>query len=76
MPLEMREELRMLRRLEKRPAFQLSSVVWWQTVGRSPGLERRSPSWDGTSVITLGRKSPSGDGDQTAEWTYLVKPEW
>lgn len=58
MPLEMREELGMLRRPEKRPAFPPSSVVWWQTVGRSPGLERRSPSWDGTSVITLGRNPP------------------
>lgn len=41
----MQEGLGMLRRLEKRPAFQLSSAVQWQTVGRSPGLERTSPLW-------------------------------
>lgn len=54
--LEMQEGLGALRRWEKQPAALLSSVVWWQSSGRSPGLGTRSPLWDGISVINLGRK--------------------
>lgn len=58
MSLEMQEGLGMLRRREKKPAVQLSSVVWWQSSGRSPGLERRFPSRGMGSVSLTWAESP------------------
>lgn len=61
MSLEMQQGLGMLR-LEKKPAVQLSSVVWWQSSGRSPGLERRSPSCGMGLVSPTWAESPRGCG--------------